>query len=145
MYKALSTFLFHQLIGAEGVTVICTLTVSFLFSMLREPPKEASWILTELPGFPIQVVSALIGGFVLWKVFRHPAMIYVWILPLSILCCLFLVLVCVRGSIPAAAFRHFFGNTCHPSSHCFDQVVFALPVMTSAAYAVGAFLAKKFA
>jgi len=136
-------FLFHQLISAEGVTLACTLTVSFLFSVFRRSPREASWILTELPGFPIQVAAALIVGFVSWKVFRHTAMIYVWILPLSILCYLFLVLVSAQGLIPAAAFSHFFGSTCHPSSHCFDQVVFALPAVTSMAYAVGGLLAKR--
>jgi len=40
--------------------------------------------------------------------------------------------------------EHFFGWSCLPQNHCFEQVALTMPFYSATAYAVGAFLARNF-
>lgn len=140
--KTAVSLVVHQLISTIGVIILSALLTFLLYSVFRLiapsfTTSGASWILTEVPGFPVQIAFGLIVGFVLGRYTRHRIMTRVWILPLTILCFAALFVPKVDSSL----FSHFFGGGCSPSNRCFDQLLFTLPCVASAAYASGAKLA----
>jgi hypothetical protein len=48
------------------------------------------------------------------------------------------------SGVEISKLQHFFGWGCLPQNHCFEQVGLTLPFYSATAYAVGAFLARKF-
>jgi hypothetical protein len=137
------SFLFHQVVSTVGVVVLSALFVTTLFSIshLIRPSflGRASLLLTETPGFPVQVVLGLALGFVLGKLMYRRVMMWVWVLPLAIL--IFAIVFEPRSY--SSLFAHFLGGGCSPSGQCFDQLLFTLPCFASAFYAVGAKLARR--
>ncbi len=140
--KRTLTFLVHQLISTFGVIIGCgiaTTETASLFNLLSASTKalRASWLLIEIPGFPLQVASALLLGYSLALKSPVKAMLWVWIFP-------WLVLVVAALAIDAshpAPLSYFFGRGCLVVKHCFSQTAITLPALTSAAYALGAMLA----
>lgn len=141
-------FILHQLLSVLGIGLACAVITFELCSLPIHlgadlPATEANWLLTEIPGFPIQTLVALFAGFSLAKIYRHKEMLFVWILPLISLI-LGMVLV-----IPEVSLSYFFSSACQPSNdyvvqrdHCVYQIVFGLPFLVSLAYALGALLAR---
>lgn len=143
MTKTVLRFVAHQLISAEGLTVVCTILVSSLFSIAGASGRGASQLLTGIAGFPFQVVFSFVVGFVLWRYKHHDEMLWVWVFPILVLCITMLFVFGTRTSDMKLVLAHFLGDTCRSSEHCFDQLVFTLPCFTSVAYALGAFLARQ--
>jgi hypothetical protein len=50
----------------------------------------------------------------------------------------------IVSGVEITKLQHFFGWGCLPQNHCFEQVALTLPFYSATAYAVGAFLARKF-
>jgi hypothetical protein len=107
-------------------------------------------IVSETPYFPVQIIFALILGWLLGRALRHRSMVWVWVLPMAILC---YSLVTARVLIPTSVFArpgvfqsrfsHYFGWGCQPSARCFDQLLITMPFYSSLAYSMGAALARK--
>jgi len=133
------SFLFHQVLSTFGVVVLSAILIYTLWSIfhLVSPSADlgrASSLLTDTPGFPIQVVLGLALGFVLGKTRYRRVMEWVWILPFAIL--VFAIVFEPRNYSSLVA--HFLGGGCRPSGHCFDQLLFTLPCFVSVSYSVGA-------
>lgn len=65
-------------------------------------------------------------------------MLWVWIFPWFVL----LVAASAIDASHPAPFSYFFGSGCLVMNHCFSQTAVTLPALSSAAYAVGAALAR---
>jgi hypothetical protein len=88
--------------------------------------------------FPVQTLTSLVLGFIVWRRFQDRLMFWVWIIPCSVL----FVAFCNIPESHHAPLAYFFGSGCMLQRHCFNQVALTPPVLTSIAYAVGARLAK---
>lgn len=132
-------FLLHQLISTIGVIVFSGVSVFGLIGLLRmlvPTAPRASWILTEMPGFPVQFLIGIGLGSVLGKSLRSRSAVWVWILPL-----VFLVFGLFIVSHPeSSSFGHLIGTNCRPSERCFDQLLFTLPFVAALGYAAGVLL-----
>ncbi len=138
------SFLAHLLIGTIGVLILSDFLASSSFSIVHlwNPAanlRHVHWILTEIPGFPVQAVVGLLLGFVLAKRMRSGVMAWVWILPLVSLC--FAALFLDRNS--PSVLSHYFGWGCRPADRCFDQLGVTLPLIASTAYALGGKLGER--
>jgi len=150
--KAFASFVAHQCMSTIGIIVISAFQAFSVCSLIHPlnasvGSKQASWILTEVPGFPIQVLVGFTSGLVLARKRRHNrTMQWVWILPLAFLC--FGVLTFLRSSSvisvtsSSSIISHFFGRGCELKEHCLDQIGFTLPFLASSAYAIGALFAR---
>ncbi len=79
-------------------------------------------------------------------------MLWIWVIPLAVLCYAFLdvpILVSTwtstlaRPSTIQARLSYYFDWSCQPRAHCIDQLLIAMPFYASAAYSLGALLARK--
>jgi hypothetical protein len=136
-------FALHQLIATIGVIVISGVVFDAVFGLLHAAISStigirASWLLTELPGFPVQILLGIALGFLLARASLSRAALWVWVLPFLFLCFGAAFVVHPVGSISA----HLFGSACKPVEHCFDQFLFTLPFLASLAYTAGAALAR---
>jgi len=141
----------HQVVSTEGVIAACTLLTSAMWPSSIWPvlnmfhPEwqlhNPSWLLTELPMFPVQILTSLALGFWVWRRFHDRCMFWVWIIP----CLVLLAAFCNIPESHQAPFTYFFGSGCLLERHCFNQVALTPPVLTSIAYAVGGRLAIAFA
>gem|GEM_PF-7034790 len=143
LLRTLASVLLHLLISTVGVGFLSNLTAFFLFKLAHffSPSvtiQQLRWMLTEIPGFPVQAAVGLIVGFVLAKYMRRTVMIWIWLLPLMFLCVRILSSV---GEFPSI-WDHFFGYGCSTREHCFDQVGLTGPLVASAAYSLGARLRR---
>jgi hypothetical protein len=153
--KSALTFGLHQFIGMYGIPytapVVFSLAFKFLFLFGHNYPKKTFYsIVSELPYFPVQIIFALILGLLLGRALRHRSIVWVWVLPLVILC---YSLVTARVLIPTSVlarpgvfqsrFSHYFGSGCQPAAHCLDQLLVTMPFYSSLAYSVGAFLSRR--
>lgn len=101
--------------------------------------KQASWLLTEIHGFPVQACSGLLLGFVVAWFFRQKMMMWIWVFPLFF----FGFVALISPYHGTEIFSHFIGNGCNVTSHCFDQFVVTLPLVSCGGYSLGAALALK--
>lgn len=143
-------FLLHLIVSTLGVGVAAAL-LAFSVVVPLHPffpfldSRRASWILTETPYFPLQIMVGLLWGFQLSRRYRHRVMMWTWIVPA--LTVLFFILfvplphVIVSG-VEITKAEHFFGWACLPQNHCFQQVPLTLMLYSAAAYSIGAFLAR---
>ena len=141
MPRSALRFLIHQLLSTEGVIVACAWLTYTIWPYISgwNPVWRSirpSWLLTEVPVFPLQTLASLLLGFVLWRRFRHATMLWVWILP----CVILFVVFCAIPESHRAPFAYFFGSGCMLQNHCFTQVAVTPPALTSLAYAVGSVL-----
>lgn len=91
LLKAAFSFLLHQFIGMYGIPYTAPLVFSLAFKTLylfghSYPNRSFYFIISETPYFPVQIIFALILGWLLGRALRHRSMIWVWVLPLAILC-----------------------------------------------------------
>jgi hypothetical protein len=152
--KSVLTFGMHQFIGMYGIPFTAPIVFSLGFKFLllfgrSYPPKTFYSVVSELPYFPVQIIFAVILGWLLGRVFRLRSMVWLWVLPLAILC----YSVATRVLNPATVltssvvgqswFSHYFGWGCRPADHCLDQLVVTLPFYSSLAYSTGVALSRK--
>jgi hypothetical protein len=154
--KSALTFGLHQFIGMYGIPytapLVFSLAFKFLFLFGHNYGKTFFSIVSELPYFPVQIIFALILGWLLGRALRHRSIVWVWVLPMAILC---YSLVTARVLIPTSVFArpgvfhsrfsHYFGWGCQPAAHCLDQLLITMPFYSSLAYSVGAILARRLA
>jgi hypothetical protein len=142
--KAVGAFLVHALVSTIGVIVVSACLIFALYSNLRtwRPPftaKGPSWILTEMPGFPIQAIVGLSLGLLAGKYTRSNFAMWTWVLPGAILC----IAMILEPRNDPSILAHYFGRGCNPANRCFDQLGFTLPFLAAVAYGVGALLSRK--
>src|SRR6266436_5137232 len=153
--KSALTLGLHQFIGMYGIPYTAPLVFSLAFKLLflfgRSDPQRTFYsIVSEKPYFPVQIIFGLILGWLVGRALRHRSMVWVWVLPMAILC---YSLVTARVLIPTSVFArpgvfqsrfsHYFGWDCQPSARCFDQLLITMPFYSSLAYSMGAALARK--
>ncbi len=155
--KSALTFGLHQFIGMYGIPYTAPLVFSLAFKFLflfghNYPRKTFYSIVSELPYFPVQIVFALILGWLLGRALRHRSMVWVWVLPLAILCysvvtarVLIPTSVLARPGVIQSRLSHYFGWGCQPVAHCLEQLLITMPFYSSLAYSMGAFLVRKMA
>ena len=153
--KSALTFGLHQFIGVYGIPNTAPLVFGLFFNLLflfgRSYPRRTFYsIVSERPYFPVQIISALILGWLLGRALRHRSMVWVWALPLAILCyslvtasVLIPTSVFTRPGVFQSRFSHYFGWGCQPTDHCLDQLLITMPFYSSLAYSMGAALARK--
>jgi hypothetical protein len=151
--KSIFTFVLHQFIGMYGIPFTAPLVFSLGFKILllfgySYSSRDFYSKTTEIPYFPVQVLFGLILGWLIGSSLQHKSMLWVWVLPLTVLTYSFLSLpmsVLEATSFlsrMSAKFSHFFGWGCRPVQHCLDQVLFTLPFYSSLGYSLGALLAR---
>ena len=151
-------FTIHQFIGSYGIAFLAPWIVAASGDVVRlfgkgYPIRTAYWILTGTPYFPVQIILALLLGFLIFRHFQHRVMTLVWIIPLILLAYAFIAIPTLTPSITPPRFQagvgesrlsHYFGWGCQPTSltHCLDQTLVTLPFYISIAYSLGALLAQ---
>jgi hypothetical protein len=149
----------HQFIGMYGIPYTAPLVFSLAFKFLFlfghiYPRKTFYSTVSELPYFPVQIIFALILGWLLGRALRHRLMVWVWVLPFAILGYSVLTATVVipdwtsvlaRPGVGQSWFSHYFGWGCQPAAHCLDQLLITMPFYSSLAYSMGAFLARRMA
>ena len=154
--SGLALFIAHQFVAMIGVIVAAPYVANFLRNFLSVfgwagQKSQVSWILTETPYFPVQILLALSLGWLVGRHFRHRSMLWVWVLPFAALCAVVIAFPATGqlalsqyGNLSSASrFSHFFGWGCQPRNRCLDQVVITLPFYTAIAYSLGAVLARR--
>jgi hypothetical protein len=136
-------FAFHQLMSTIGIAVISGVLCFFIVRSLHMvspslTAMRASWLLTEVPGFPVQVLVGVVLGFLLERATRSRSALWVWIIPSLFLC--FGAVIVVHPA--SSTLAHLFGSGCKPAAHCFDQLLFTLPFLASLGYTAGAALGR---
>jgi hypothetical protein len=153
------TFALHQFIGVYGIPYTAPIVFSLGFKVLylfvqNYPKRDFYSIVSETPYFPVQIGFALVLGWLLGRSLRHRSVLWVWVLPLAILCYAFITVpvpaaeqisIFARHFPGQARLAHFFGKGCRPEFHCLDQLLITMPFYSSLAYAAGAFLARRMA
>jgi len=152
--KSVLTFGLHQFIGMYGIPFTAPLVFSLAFKLMflfghSYPQKTFYSIVSESPYFPVQINFAFILGWLLGRVLRHRSMVWVWVLPLAILCysvatasVLNPTSVFASPGAGQSRFSHYFGWGCRPANHCLDQLLITMPFYSSLAYSLGAALAR---
>lgn len=153
--KSTLTFALHQFIGMFGIpeTAPLVFSLAFKFPFLsghNSSQRRFYSLVSESPYFPVQIIFALLLGWLPGRTMRHRSMTWVWVLPLLILV---YSLVTARVLNPTSVFAmpgvvqsrfsHYFGSGCRPAERCLDQLVITMPFYSSLAYSLGAVLARK--
>jgi hypothetical protein len=144
----------HAVIGTAGVPILTAVLTFPAVGIARHffprtTPKLPNVLLTEVPGFPLQVVIGLALGYLVWRLAKQRAAFWAWVPPVAILLAMILRSAASDegGSgvlqLPIVSFQHFFGAACRLSQHCFDQVIYALPTVAAISYSAGAFVASR--
>jgi len=153
--KSVLTFGLHQFIGMYGIPttapIVFSLGFKFLFFFGHSYPRRTFYsLVSESPYFPVQTIFALILGWLLGRVLRHRSMVWVWMLPLTILCysvatsrVLLPTSVFASPGASQSWFSHYFGWGCRPVYHCLDQLVITMPFYSSLAYSLGAAVTRR--
>jgi hypothetical protein len=149
--------LVHQLSGTLGVLWWALVLTSFVLAIPRIwghvfVLSDARRILLAGPYYPIHIVVGLLWGWLIWKMFRHRTMLWVWIFPLLTLVLSILKDSTTTSSIYPGAlisiFRptllRYFGSACRIEDHCFAQLGVTLPFYVAVSYAIGGWLALRF-
>lgn len=150
--KSVLTLGLHQFIGMYGVPFTAPIVFSLGFKFLllfghNYPRKTFYSIVSGSPYFPIQIIFAVILGWLLGRVLRERSMVWIWVLPLALLCysmaTRLLNPTSVFTGVGQSWFSHYFGWGCRPADHCLDQLAITMPFYSSLAYSLGAALARK--
>lgn len=145
--RAILFFAGHELLSTIGVPVLAAfLTFSIAPLLPIIGPKitigDLRAILTGTHYFPIQISLGFLFGFLAELLIKQRMTTWVWVLPAVALLIEFVFL---RGASLGDAnrrFLHFFGSSCRPQDHCFDQLAITLPFYCSVAYSIGAFVCR---
>ncbi len=141
--QTLLSILVHLSIGMIGIGVLSNALAFFAFKLAYSffpslTIEQLHRTLTGIHGFPVQAVVGLLTGFILARYMRRRVMIWIWLLPLVFLC----LGVLGEGNNYSSIWEHFFGSGCDVKDRCFDQMLFTLPLVASAAYSLGAALRR---
>jgi hypothetical protein len=133
----------HQTIALAGIPVLSTFLIFTLISIFQGlniavPSNLASKLLTQVPGYPIQALLALILGLVLGRYFQRRVMLWVWVLPLALFCFV-LLFPPLNGS---SIFGPYFASQANHHATIRDQLSWSILVVPSLAYSLGGKLAK---
>jgi hypothetical protein len=150
--KAIPLFIIHQVIGTCGVAVFAYFLGSSVFELFRLFDRHYSmrplyWILTETPFFPVQIALGFCLGWWVGRRYHHRSMIWVWILPILVLCYALLDFPSLNlqyasvFSHSSGPLSHYFGWGCSPQDRCLDQLLITMPFYAAAAYSMGGWLA----
>jgi hypothetical protein len=154
--KSILVFVMHQFVGTWGAAFIAYFIGTSLFSLLGQLGWHPSmrylyWILTETPFYPVQIALGFYFGMLLGHRFHHRMMIWVWVLPFTILC---LAVATNYSIIPEWTsvlarsgqnrWSYYFGWSCRPSNRCLDRLEITMPFYVAVAYSTGGLLAQKF-
>jgi hypothetical protein len=142
--RAAGTFIAHLLCSTLGVLVSAAFLLFFEYGIIRiwNPlftSTLASYTLTEIPGFPVQIVMGVMLGFVMGRRGRSRMIYWTWIVPLLCL----LIAMAFAPSTSRPLLDHFFRDGCGPADGCIDQTALTLPFFASVAYSVGAGFARR--
>jgi len=157
-------FVVHQIVGTWGIAFLASFGLFSLFDAIpdflgwKPPVRFVYWLLTENPFYPAQIVAGLYLGWLLGRRFQHKSMLWIWVLPLAALCCALMVgpiglfpqripqwtSALARHSAVGSRLSYYFGRGCQPRAHCVDQLLITMPFYASAAYSLGALLARLF-
>lgn len=158
LIKTVLVFVAHQVISTWGFIILAPLPFYFAhdiaglaaFMVGRRLTSSAAHELTGIPYYPVQIVFALMIGWLLSCRFKHRSMLWIWILPLVFLCYAVAAVptffpMLVRASQPhQTPLAHYFGPHCDRcTAQITDQMWVTLPFYTSVFYSVGAFVARK--
>jgi hypothetical protein len=155
--RSLLIFLMHQLIGTWGVALLATILASSMLDSLRfmgwrYPLDLLHRALAYRPYFPVQIALGLYSGWLLRRRQEHRSMVWVWIIPLLVLCYAVASVptltpsftsVMIQAGVNQSRFSHYFGWGCQPRNGCFDQTLVTMPFYAATAYSIGAWLATK--
>jgi hypothetical protein len=143
-------FLSHLIVSTLGVILLASLSTFTVIESLHPifpniGLRTASWILTETPYFPVQIVTGLLMGFQSGRRYAHKVMLWTWVVP-ALLMAFMIRLAPLRpvvvSGVELTPIQHFFGGGCLPQNHCFEQVGFTLLLYASLAYSAGAIVAR---
>jgi len=152
LVKSTIAFGVHQFVGVYGIPFTAPLVFSLGFKLLyllgyAYSKRNFYSVVSETPYFPVQIVFAVIIGWLLGRSLPHKSVLWVWVIPLAVMCYVFFTAhmplaeeqsIFVRHGFVQSRLSHFFGWGCRPAARCFDQVLFTLPFYSSLAYSVGA-------
>ena len=133
----------HQFIGLVGIPVLSAFVIFTLCSIARGlnlaflQYLEGS-LLTQIPVYPVQASIGLLTGFVLGRYSQRRIILWIWVLPL-ILFCLALIFEPMNGS---AVFGPYYFSETHHESTLLGRLSWSILFIPSAAYALGAKIAK---
>jgi len=133
----------HQTISLIGIPVLSAFLIFTACSMAQGlspvfSSHLASRLLTQTPGFPIQACLGLLLGFVLGRYSQRKVMLLVWVLPLVI----FSFVLVIHPMNGSPAFGPFYLQEARHKATFLEQLSWLIVVIPSAAYALGAKLAK---
>lgn len=148
-FRSVLAFILHQLLSTIGVIVLAAFLTFTAVSLIHHwapgiGNRNASQVLTGWPFFPIQVMLSFSLGWWLMRRLGQRSSMLVWIIPAVIV-----LIAAAHGpvfepdavSVQYNAWSHFFAHGCEVQEGCLDQVIFTLPLLTAAAYSIGAGLA----
>jgi hypothetical protein len=153
--KSAGLFLLHQFVATFGIAVAAPYVLVSSFDLLPNgwapSMRFVHWLLTETPFYPVQIGAGLCFGWILSRRFRNRVMLWVWVIPLLILCYAVIAVptltpdmtfssVLMPGS--GSSLSHYFGWGCRPENRCLDQLVITMPFYVSVAYSLGAFMER---
>jgi len=150
-------FSLYQFIGTLGIIILAAYLTAYLFDVARLfdkpfPPGTMYWILTGTPYYPVQIGLGLLLGWLIGRRVPHRAMLWVWVLPFVYLSYAIIAIPTLvpkfippayQAGIGESRWKHYFGWGCGGVHPCFDQAAITLLFYASAAYSIGALLARK--
>jgi hypothetical protein len=155
--KSVLIFVMHQFIGMWGPGMVAY----FLGTSVYEDLDLFHWypstrylyrILSGNPYYLAQIVVGLGLGWSLGRRFQQRSMVWVWVIPLMILCYAVISFTPEWTSVLAgpstSRLSHYFGwegtirGHCR-DSHCMDQLVITMPFYAAVAYSIGGWFGLK--
>jgi hypothetical protein len=147
----------HQVLATMGVLLWAGVLTSIALGIPRLwghvfRMSDTRRVLLAAPYYPVQIITGLLWGWLVWRQSRHRAMLWVWVFPLITL------IIGILDDLTRSFDRYpglfsldfritlmrFFGTQCRLEDHCFNQIGFSLPFYAAVAYAIGAWLALRF-
>jgi hypothetical protein len=145
--RMIVVFILHQLISPYLLLVISGFLTFSAMSLVPtlEPSiavRTAHWILTETPYFPVQILIALITGFVVGKRSILAFARWMWVIPSLGLMGAFIFVPIAAGQ---SRIDHFFGWGGLPQHRQYDELAVTLPFYVALAYSLAASLGTRLA
>jgi len=135
------TFLLHVFICTLGIITGLAVIMTESFRLLHRvdtffSTSYASYLLTDLPAFPLQVLTGIISGLFLGQFLNKKTLQLLWLIPLAFWSLCLILAWKDRTVIPC----QFIDSGCSPGQHGFDTFISFLPALTSTAYCLGAWM-----
>ena len=142
----------HLAVATVGVLLVADILTSVVFEVVYRLGGTIAftpnWILSGTPFFPVQIIVGMLLGAAVGRVSKNNVAIWVWVVPLAVLAAA-LTFISLWVTFPrpieasfATRLSHFFGWGCQARLRCFDQLGITGPFYCSAAYSLGALIAR---